>query len=86
MNTILIGYNRPGQDYNSLIEAIKGLGTWWHHLDSTWLVKTDLQAVDVRDRLRTHIDGGDELLTIDVTGRLWAAVGFESYTWLHDNL
>lgn len=39
--SILVGYdlNRPHQDYGDLIDAIKALGTWWHCLDSTWIVK-----------------------------------------------
>ena len=46
MATYMIGYdlNRPGQDYPALIDAIKRLGTWWHHLDSTWIVVTDQKA------------------------------------------
>ena len=44
MGTLLIGYDldKPDQDYSDLIAAIKKLGAWWHHLDSTWLVKSDL--------------------------------------------
>jgi len=49
----LIGYdlNRPrGKDaYPDLIEAIKGLDNWWHYLDLTWIVKSDLTAVQIRD-------------------------------------
>ncbi|MDX6587284.1 MAG: hypothetical protein QOI31_1757 [Solirubrobacterales bacterium] len=88
MNTILIGYdlNRPGQHYDALIDGIKELGAWWHQLDSTWLVKTDLNAADVRDRLWALMDSGDEILVIDVTGRPWAANGFESYDWLYNSL
>lgn len=88
MNTILIGYdlNRPGQDYESLIEAIKSLGRWWHRLDSMWLVKTALTASDVRDALKAHLDKGDELLSIDVTSSSWAGTGFDSYDWLKENL
>ena len=30
----------PGQNYESLIDAIKAIaGTWWHCLDSTWIIK-----------------------------------------------
>jgi hypothetical protein len=42
METILFGYDLNSQkSYADLIGAIKELGPWWwHHLDSTWLVKT----------------------------------------------
>jgi len=88
MNTILIGYdlNSPGQVYDSLTEVIKELGPWWHRLDSTWLVKTELSCAGVRDGLKAHLDSGDELLAIDVTSRSWAGTGFDSYDWLKNNL
>lgn len=46
MNTLLVGYdlNRPGQNYTELIEYLKSQVTWWHHLDSTWLVVTSKSA------------------------------------------
>ncbi len=41
MATLMIGYDlNKTKDYPALFQAIKGLGgAWWHHLDSTWLVK-----------------------------------------------
>lgn len=70
MATILIGYDLNAQkNYAELIEAIKQLGPWWHHLDSMWLVKTSLKPTEVRDLLRQHLDRDDELLVIDVSSR-----------------
>lgn len=90
MATLLVGYdlNRPGQDYERLIAALKGEGTWWHHLDSTWLVETDKTAVELRNLLRGFIDDDDELLVIDVSGRNWAGSGFadRAYAWLKKNM
>ena len=90
MSTLLVGYdlNRPGQDYPELIEEIKAIGAWWHHLDSTWLVRTELTPVEVCDRLKAHIDRGDELLVIDVTGRAraWAGFNDRGSKWLKDNV
>ena len=90
MSTILIGYdlNKTGQDYNDLIEKIKSLGAWWHHLDSTWIVKTNQSAVAVRDMLGPLIDSNDELLVIDITGDAAAWKGFNERgsKWLKDNL
>ena len=90
MATLLIGYdlNRPGQDYPNLFDGIKRLGAWWHHLDSTWLVQTDLTPVQVRDELKALIDAGDELLVIDVTGRARAWRGFneQGSAWLKNHV
>lgn len=59
--------NKPGQDYAKLHEAIKGLGAWWHHLDSTWLVDTNLNADQIWNRLSQHVDKNDFVLVIGVT-------------------
>lgn len=91
MANILIGYdlNKEGKDYTNLINAIKGLAPdWWHCLDSTWIIKTQLIPVQVRDVLSQHIDGNDELLVVDITGDAAAWIGFDSNcsNWLKNNL
>lgn len=88
MSTQLISYdlNAPGQKYDDLIEEIKGLGAWWHHLDSTWLVKSDLTASDIRDRLAKCLDIEDELLVVNVTGdlRAWRGFNDRGSRWLKE--
>ena len=88
MATLMIGYdlNKQGKDYASLIEAIKELGTWWHYLDSTWLVRCSKTSSEVRDTLAVHIDSNDELLVIDVTSRArsWKGFNERASKWLHE--
>jgi hypothetical protein len=57
MKSYLIGYdlNKTGQDYTTLINKIKTLGTWWHCLDSTWIIKSNSTAVQIRDTLKSLI-------------------------------
>lgn len=92
MRTYLIGYdlNRPrgADDYPNLIKAIKdNFGTWWHHLDSTWIVKTDRSAVQIRDLLSPHTDKGDELLVVRLQGEgAWKGFNERGSKWLLDNL
>lgn len=85
----LITYDlhRPGQNYSALHEAIKGLGSWWHCVESTWLVNTTLGAAQVRDRIAPHLDANDELLVVAAGGD-WAARGMQQacYDWLRQNL
>lgn len=88
MSTLLIGYDLNKQkNYDGLHESIKGLGKWWHYLDSTWLVVTTQDPKSVRDRLKAYLDSDDELLVIDVTGRsrAWNG-GFveRAQTWLSE--
>lgn len=88
MSTLLIGYDlNKAKDYPALHNAIKDLGVaWWHHLDSTWLVKTSMTATAARDVLKLHIDADDELLVIDVTAdaRTWAGFNTGASKWLKE--
>lgn len=90
MKTYLIGYdlNSPGKDYAELIKAIKELSNnWWHHLDSTWIVKHDGSAVSIRDNLKKHIDLNDELLVVNLSGEgAWSGFNEKGSKWLKDNL
>jgi hypothetical protein len=86
LSTLLVGYdlNSPGKDYTDLIDKIKTYGAWWHHLDSTWLIKTAKTPTEVRDDLRALQDANDELLVIDVSGdgRAWTGFNESGSAWL----
>ena len=90
MATLLVGYdlNTPGQDYGDLIEALKSTGTWWHNLDSTWLIVTGESHVQLRNRLWNLMDPNDELLVVDVSGdsAAWEGLNAEASKWIKDNL
>ena len=90
MSTLLVGFDLdiPGQNYRALTERLKRFAVWWHHLDSTWLVQTDMNVVQLRDELRALVDGSDKLLVVDVTGRPAAWCGFNdrAATWIKNCL
>jgi len=90
MKTYLIGYdlNTPGKDYQPLIDKIKEtFNTWWHGLDSTWIVKSNLSAEQIRDILRLLIDDNDELLVVSLTGEsAWAGFKGKTSQWLLDHI
>lgn len=90
MATYLIGYdlNESDKDYADLIEAIKGLAeSWWHHLDSTWIIKHVGPASSIRDSLKPHIDSNDELLVVKLSGEgAWAGFNDKGSAWLKNNL
>jgi hypothetical protein len=84
----LIGYDlHEGQDYSDLEEAIRNIGTWWHCLDSTWLVVSDRTAASIRDGLLNHIRSDDKLLVM-LYGGVAAWYGFTGncQDWLTNNL
>lgn len=89
MKTYLVCYdlNRPGQDYAKLIEAIKSHSNWWHHLDSTWIIKTNRSAFEVCEHLKAYIDSTDELLVIEGTrDAAWIGFNEKGSSWLKENL
>jgi hypothetical protein len=90
MRTLLVGYDlkKPGQNYGPLYEKLKSYQTWWHALDSTWMVRADLTVVQLRDQLRPFIDSNDGLLVMDVTSDAAAWVGFsqQASDWIHAQL
>jgi hypothetical protein len=96
MSIFLIGYDlHEGENYEDLIQTIKSLGSWWHCLDSTWLVSSTSDASTIRGTLKPHLrkpdsNGGDKLLIVKITTPTnWACTGAfsdECKTWLKDNL
>jgi hypothetical protein len=85
----IISYDlrQPGQDYTGLFDAIKALGSWWHCLESVWLVDTSLAGQQVRDALRAHIDANDSLMVATLGGN-WATLGLSGKCtgWLREHL
>ena len=81
---LLITYdlNKPGQDYTSLHEAIKAYGTWWHHLDSTWLIDTNQTPSQCVDNLRQYMDNNDNILVIEVCKNYQGWLPEKAWEWL----
>ena len=80
--------NRPGQKYESLYEAIRELSERvLHAVDSTWIVQTKLNAVQIREALRPHIDSNDKLIVMRLADE-WAALGLtdEEFAWLQGQI
>jgi hypothetical protein len=64
MPVYLVGYDlRHGTEaeYTELIEAIKKISaSWWHCLDSTWLIVHPGPASSIRDALGPHLQWPDD--------------------------
>lgn len=92
MSVYIVGYdlNRPrgASAYPELIKALKeDFTNWWHYLDSTWVIVTNLSAAQVRDKLQQHIDSGDELLVARLSGEsAWTGFDKTASDWLKTNL
>ncbi|MDH4122412.1 MAG: hypothetical protein OEV94_11985 [Deltaproteobacteria bacterium] len=87
MNVMMISYDlmKPGQNYPGIEAAIKRIGqSWWRLMQSTWIVLTEFDEVQVRDVLKDVIDANDKLLVGRLIADAWAGFGEEDSTWLRD--
>jgi hypothetical protein len=90
LNTIFqIDYDlrNPGRNYDSLIPAIKALGSWAHALKSTWLVESNSNAYQLAVYLRQHMDANDGLLVTRLQGDAsWAGLPIAVVAWIQARL
>jgi hypothetical protein len=90
MRTLIVGYdlNRAGQQYQAVWDYLRAQPNWWHNLDSTWVIRTELTARQVRDEIvRIGLDSNDELLVAELTGTAaWRGFTSTGSDWLADNL
>ncbi|MBI2485043.1 hypothetical protein HYW18_02775 [Candidatus Uhrbacteria bacterium] len=85
----LVSYDlgQPNRDYKKLVEKIKSYGTWAKPLESLWLIKTDVAAVQVANDLKTVMDKDDGLVVIQVKSN-WSTfnVSQEVTKWMNENI
>ena len=94
MTTYMIGFdlNREGKNYSERHKALterleKLFSTYWHHLDSTWIVVSDLSAKEIRDDLKKALDDNDELLVAGLNGEgAWTGFNEKGSAWLKKHL
>ena len=85
--TISYDLTNPGRDYETLSNAIKKYGFWWHQCGSVWIISVNnTNSTTIRDYLKQFIDTNDKLFVAKLSGE-WAAYGFtkEEYDWMKTN-
>ena len=80
-NNLFISYDlhSPGQDYEKVADAIKGLGSWAKVQYSLWYVKSGLSASEAGEKVCSVMDSNDSLIVIDATNNFasWHNLGQE---------
>jgi hypothetical protein len=68
-NNLFISYDlyNPGQDYSTVIDAIKTLGAWAKVQKSVWYVNSPLSAEQAAGRVWATMDRNDSLIVVDAT-------------------
>jgi hypothetical protein len=72
-NNLFISYdlNSPGQDYTTVIEKIKSLGSWAKVQKSHWYVSSNYSASAARDLIWSAMDNNDSLIVIEAKDAAW---------------
>jgi hypothetical protein len=87
MACYIVNYDlRKVKDYDSLITAIKGYGTWAKVLKSCWAIVTQNSAEQIRDYLLSYMDSDDGIFVVKSgVEAAWSNVECSS-DWLKKNL
>ena len=89
----IVGYDKKsGEDYSKLINYLQTAMDWWHCLDSTWIVQTELTALDLANAIWQHLDQDDKLLVAEYFptnkggSSAWCGFGTECSDWLQSRM
>ncbi|HRV05234.1 MAG TPA: hypothetical protein P5025_09405, partial [Candidatus Ratteibacteria bacterium] len=75
-----------GQDYTSLYNTIKSADSWWHYLESTWLIKTNQNPSAWTDKIKRVIDPNDYLFVVDISGKSYNGwLPQKAWDWINQN-
>jgi hypothetical protein len=80
-----IGYELENLEntYATLIEEIETYETWWHCLESTWIIGSPRTADEVKSHLQQYIGLNDKLVVLEIAGNAaWVGFDKECSDWL----
>jgi hypothetical protein len=81
MNNLFISYDlkNPGQNYDPVFTAIKGLGSWAKVQYSLWFVSSTYTAKQAAEIVWRAQDSNDTLIVIDATNNdaVWYGISTE---------
>ena len=77
---------KPGQDYKGLFDALQASPSWWHYLESTWLIATSENANELYNRLQGHLDRDDSILVIQAGADRQGWLPKKAWEWIDREL
>jgi hypothetical protein len=86
-NNLFISYdlNSPGQNYTTVIDKIKSLGSWANVQKSHWYVSSNYSANEARDLVWSVMDNNDSLIVIDAKDAAWNNLTAEVSNHIQNN-
>lgn len=88
MSVYCVSYdlNKSGQNYSGLYAELEASPSWWHFLDSTWLISTSETADQLSARLLKKLDTNDRVLVIKVTRDYAGWLTEDAWNWINQHV
>jgi hypothetical protein len=80
-------YERRYDGINAAIQQLAGDNGWWHRLSTTWIIRSDLTAVQIATYLSNLFDLNDRLMVVQLE-RDWATyhLPHDAAEWLRTHV
>lgn len=92
MKIFLISYDlgvpETHSDYIALSKHIKSLySSWARPVKSVWILKSDKDAGQIRDEIKSVLDSNDKLIVVEMSGN-WGTynISKEVTEWMKNNI
>ena len=74
------------RNYSGLIEELRKSPSWWHFMESTWLISTSENADQVFARVKPHVDDDDYLLIVQARRPYQGWLPKEAWDWINQQV
>ena len=72
--------------YQSLFEEIKKIKPWWHYLDNTWIVMSEVNATEIHNKLKPHLDANINILIFEIGKDRQGWLPPKAWEWLKKHI
>lgn len=87
MKVYMVTYDyKDKSKYNGLYDELKKFGKWWHYIDSSWLIVSDLDSNTIYARLKPYLDNDINLLIIEVGADRQGWLPEKAWAWIKTNV
>lgn len=82
---LLITYNKidPSIPFESFQQAIQNSSvSWWHHLNDTWIIRTNYSINQVYNIISPNISTNDRLMIVEIKSNYQGWLNQDAWNWL----
>jgi hypothetical protein len=75
-------FRNSADDYPDFFDALQDFDSWWHFIQGTWLITTDLGAKEIYEKLNPSIDDEVNLLIVEAGPDLAGRLPTKAWNWI----